>query len=576
MNLIGRVILNQIRVDAFVASGGMGVVYRVLDMTRNVPLAMKVLHTELAEDPSIFRRFQREARALEKLAHPNIVAFYGLYRTQDFAFLLERFIDGPSLNEILKQERGQPLAFQESLIYLKALCAALGYAHHHGVVHCDVKPGNVMVDQGGNVYLTDFGIARHADSTTTTLATVGTSAYMAPEQIRGDAVSPATDVYALGVVLFEMLTGQRPFRGNESGTESAGATANERVRYAHMKLSPPDPRNLNPSIPPLLSQVILKALSKEPNQRLPSTQAFYTAVCASLQTNPEHVPDRITTSSLPTRSFEPSAAPPSSADVAIGTFTPGEKESREQPHKEKRPMPFGAKGAFLLGGFLVAILIVILLSEGGPSPTETATPNPVGALVTTETSSTPLNSTPTAPQQANSADLSTAAAMTVIAQLTSEAPIIAPSDVPLPSDTASSLPTDTPTLTPSFGEIQFCSDPTCSLGIETQYPEGIEDVYFMFDYHNMKPSMSYGRRWYVNGDLYLDYDCVWGPNWPSDGTFVKKVYDHYYGLAPGEWLLEIYIQGQLQSTASFNVKGVTRYEDFLENYTCNDKSPTLP
>jgi serine/threonine protein kinase len=467
MNLIGRVILNQIRVDAFVASGGMGVVYRVLDMTRNVPLAMKVLHTELAEDPSIFRRFQREARALEKLAHPNIVAFYGLYRTQDFAFLLERFIDGPSLNEILKQERGQPLAFQESLIYLKALCAALGYAHHHGVVHCDVKPGNVMVDQGGNVYLTDFGIARHADSTTTTLATVGTSAYMAPEQIRGDAVSPATDVYALGVVLFEMLTGQRPFRGNESGTESAGATANERVRYAHMKLSPPDPRNLNPSIPPLLSQVILKALSKEPNQRLPSTQAFYTAVCASLQTNPEHVPDRITTSSLPTRSFEPSAAPPSSADVAIGTFTPGEKESREQPHKEKRPMPFGAKGAFLLGGFLVAILIVILLSEGGPSPTETATPNPVGALVTTETSSTPLNSTPTAPQQANSADLSTAAAMTVIAQFTDISS--APTKTPLPP-TPTSPPADSRPVVQA--QIAFVKGPPGNTDIYIASAEG--------------------------------------------------------------------------------------------------------
>jgi serine/threonine protein kinase len=177
-NLIGQILLNQFRVDAFVASGGMGVVYRVWDLKRSVALAMKVLHAELSEDPSLLKRFQREARALEKLAHPNIVPFYGLYRTRDIVFLLERYIDGPSLKEILKIYHGQSVPMQEVLIYLKSLCAALGYAHFHGVVHCDIKPGNVMIDRGGNIYLTDFGIARHAESTTTTLATIGTSAYM--------------------------------------------------------------------------------------------------------------------------------------------------------------------------------------------------------------------------------------------------------------------------------------------------------------------------------------------------------------------------------------------------------------
>ena len=101
--LIGKILLNQFRVDAFIASGGMGAVYRVWDIKRNVPLAMKVLHTELAEDPTLFRRFQREARALQKLAHPNIVPFYGLFQTPDATFLLERFVDGPSLKDILRQ-----------------------------------------------------------------------------------------------------------------------------------------------------------------------------------------------------------------------------------------------------------------------------------------------------------------------------------------------------------------------------------------------------------------------------------------------------------------------------------------
>src|SRR3990170_8305007 len=171
--IIGQILLGQYQVDSFVASGGMGAVYRVWDLKRNVPLAMKVLHADLAEDPAVFKRFQREARALQKLAHPNIVPFYGLYQTRGMAFLLERFIDGPSLKDTLRLRKGKPLPLGEALIYLKALSSALGYAHAHNVVHCDVKPGNVMVYQGGSIYLTDFGVARHAESTTTTLGFSG-------------------------------------------------------------------------------------------------------------------------------------------------------------------------------------------------------------------------------------------------------------------------------------------------------------------------------------------------------------------------------------------------------------------
>jgi len=292
-DIINRVLSGQFRVDAFIASGGMGAVYRVWDLKRNVPLAMKVLHTDLSEDPTMFKRFKREANALKKLAHPNIVPFYGLYQTADFAFLLERYVDGPSLKEILRERHGKPMAVEEVLVYLKALSAALGYAHAFGVVHCDVKPGNVMVDQGGNIYLTDFGIARHSDSTTTTLATVGTAAYMAPEQIRGEAVSPATDVYALGVMLFEMLTGQRPFKGDEKGTESGGSTANERIRYAHLTNAPPDPRTYNPALSPATADVILKALTKNPAERFASTGELFSAFCSATGIGTALVSDRI-------------------------------------------------------------------------------------------------------------------------------------------------------------------------------------------------------------------------------------------------------------------------------------------
>jgi serine/threonine protein kinase len=399
---------------------------------------------------------------------------------------------------------------------------------------------------------------------------------MAPEQIQGAAVSPATDVYSLGIVLFEMLTGRRPFQGDEIDVESRGSTISERIRFAHIILQPPDPRSLNTAIPAPLSQAILKSLSKEPNQRFPSTQAFYTAVCASLQMTPRQVPDRLPSSSLPPRSIEPPPVSPPNAELPSGTFAAGGTESSPPSGREKRSSIFGFKGVFLLAGFLVVILMVVFLGGGAVSSPNSPAPGSTGGLVVTETLGNLPRSTPPAPDQTNSAYISTAAAMTVIAQFTSEAPTTIPTDIPIPSATPSPIPTQAPSLSPSFGEIRFCSDPACSQGSKTQYPEGIEDVYFVFDYHNMEPGISYGRRWYVNGDLYLDYYCSWGPNWPSDGTFLKKVYDHYYGLAPGEWLLEIYLEGQLQSTASFTVKGVTRYEAFLENYTCNDNSPTLP
>lgn len=284
-NMIGKVIKNHYTVTDFVASGSMKTVYRVWDSERNVPLAMKMLHVELGDDPAVLRSFRRDARAIKSLVHPNIIRFYGMEQSGSQVFMLEEYIDGHSLKDTLEQRK--KLNVDETLEYLKALCAALGYAHSKGVVHCDVKPANVMINQHGNIQLTDFGIARHAGSDATmTLAGAGTPAYMAPEQVRGDVVTPATDVYALGVMLFEMLTGQRPFKGTENGSESGGSTQNERVRYAHLKIQPPDPRLINPKIEERMARVILRALEKDPARRYQTAQEFYLAACQSLIKEP--------------------------------------------------------------------------------------------------------------------------------------------------------------------------------------------------------------------------------------------------------------------------------------------------
>jgi serine/threonine protein kinase len=391
-SLVGQTINKQYRVDAFVGSGGMGVVYRIWDLKRNAALAMKVLHADLAEDHQGFRGFEREARALKKLAHPNIVPFYGLHRAGKLSFLLEGYIDGTSLKNILRRRKGHPIPIEEILPYLKALSASLGYAHVNGVVHCDVKPGNVMVDRGGSVFLTDFGIARHAESTTTTLGLAGSPAYMAPEQIRGEPVSPATDVYALGVMIFEMLTGQRPFLGTENGTESGGTTAGERIRYAHLHLPPPDIRSLNSNISAQMVQVVLKALEKDPADRFRSVQELFQAVLGAAGIPYSSIPDRI---------------PPEAGEQTTSTSSepgPVKAGGLERFGGSGRVLAFGSVGLiFLIAGFwilrggaalgfayqteTVAPLIFVTFEV-----TSTSIPSPTSVLQATP----PRRSTPTA------------------------------------------------------------------------------------------------------------------------------------------------------------------------------------
>ena len=133
-------------------------------------------------------------------------------------------------------------------------------------------------------------------------------------------------------------------------------------------------------------------------------------------------------------------------------------------------------------------------------------------------------------------------------------------------------PTNTSLPLPSFGPIRFCADAQCSAGSQNSFPQGTREVFFSWSYQNMRGGMSYGRKWYVNGDLYLDYTCAWGSGWPSNGTFLKRVYDYDYTLAPGEWRIESYIEGRLQATAIFTVRGPIRYEK-LYSSSCTDTSP---
>jgi len=424
-NLIGQVLLEQFRVDAFVAAGGMGSVYRVWDLKRSVPLAMKILHADLADDPAVFRRFRREANALKNLAHPNIVPFYGLHEVQDFHFLLEGYINGPTLKDVLRRNGGQALPVLEALAYLKAVCAALGYAHAKGVVHCDIKPANVMIDAGGSIYLTDFGIARHSDSTTTTMGGAGTPAYMAPEQVRGEAVSSATDIYALGVVLFELLTGQRPFRGETTsggGKSRDGSTAAERIRAAHLTQPPPDPRRLNPALPVGLTAVLAQAMEKEARRRFPGTMALFNAACAAAGVNPASVPDRVTGVAEQTAPVQGAGAgsagygsAPSGVGVPTGTGGPPMGARRKQ------------SALWVVGGAGLVLVVLIAALALRPRAQLTVAPTAGNALAA-ESEAQPVE------------DLQSGSGVPV--EPSAAQPTVSPTPRPLPSDTP--IPSPTP------------------------------------------------------------------------------------------------------------------------------------
>jgi serine/threonine protein kinase len=272
--LIGKTLADRYRVEAFLGKGGMAEVYKVWDTSRGVYLAMKLLHEDLALDNVFVRRFKREAQTLERLQHPNIVRFYGMEQEGRQVFILMEYIEGETLKHKIFDARG-PLPIDQVLFYLRPFCLALQYAHNEGMVHADIKPGNIMIDHGGRVLLSDFGIARMTESTTVTMVGAGTPAYMAPEQARGKMPTPRTDIYSLGIVLYEMLTGERPFTG-ELATKSG--TTSEKIRWEQVHLNPTSPRRFNHQISEELEAVVLKCLEKTPDRRFASVQELLNAL----------------------------------------------------------------------------------------------------------------------------------------------------------------------------------------------------------------------------------------------------------------------------------------------------------
>ncbi|WP_199566864.1 Stk1 family PASTA domain-containing Ser/Thr kinase [Streptomyces triticagri] len=254
--LVGQVLDERYRIDARIAVGGMATVYRAVDTRLDRVLALKVMHPALAADATFVERFIREAKSVARLSHPNVVGVYDQGTDGSYVYLAMEYVAGCTLRDVLR-ERGalQPRA---ALDILEPVLAALGAAHRAGFVHRDMKPENVLIGDDGRVKVADFGLVRSVDTVTnTTGAVLGTVSYLAPEQIEAGTVDPRVDVYACGVVLYEMLTGGKPHAGDSPA----------QVLYLHLNEDVPPPSAAVPDLPYALDELVAAGTARNPELR---------------------------------------------------------------------------------------------------------------------------------------------------------------------------------------------------------------------------------------------------------------------------------------------------------------------
>ena len=258
-SLIDTLFDGRYRIERKLGAGGMADVYLAEDQELGRRVAIKILNSRHGNDDQFIERFRREAKNAAALNHPNIVSIYDRGEAEDTYYIAMEFLDGRTLKELIVSRGAAPI--NVAIEYARQILSALRFAHRHGIVHRDIKPHNVLVDGEGRVKVTDFGIARAGTSQMTeTGSIVGTAQYLSPEQAKGGEIDPRSDLYSLGVVLYELLTGKTPFDG-ETPVE---------IAMKHLSTTPKPPSSLRPDVPRELDMVVMRALAKNPDERYQS------------------------------------------------------------------------------------------------------------------------------------------------------------------------------------------------------------------------------------------------------------------------------------------------------------------
>jgi eukaryotic-like serine/threonine-protein kinase len=327
----GSVVDNRYRVLRRIGGGGMADVWLAEDTHLQRQVALKVLHRRFLQDPEFVGRFQREAEHAAGLTHPNIVAVYDRGSDGDVNYIAMRYVQGPTLKELI--DRG--LTPDQAVALVRQVLEGARFAHRNGIVHRDLKPQNVIVDEEGKAVVTDFGIARAGVSEITQTGSVmGTPQYLSPEQAQGFEVTPVSDLYSVGVILYEALTRRVPFEA-----DSAVAIAMKQVAETPMR-----PSSVNPQVSPALDAVVMRALEKEPGQRFQSADAFIAALDAALK--------------------DPGVAQGTAAFATVAPVA-----------EEERPLEDRKRNWWLWGLLVAAILIGLLVGWALSRDTTTDVPN---------------------------------------------------------------------------------------------------------------------------------------------------------------------------------------------------------
>jgi serine/threonine protein kinase len=469
-SLIGQTLLHRYEIRDLIGRGGVGEVYLAWDPQRMTRLAVKVLHEDLAYDKVFMRRFQREAETLAKLQHPNIVRFYRLEVEGHRAFMLLDYIEGDTLHARLFK-LGRPMTTPEVMEVVEPVIAVLHYAHSHGIVHCDVKPANVMLEKTGRVLVGDFGIARMMDAATATLVGAGTPAYMAPEQIKGEVPTPQTDIYALGVMLFEMLTGgERPFTGERATITGSTAT---KVRWEHLNLDPPPMHTWNPELPSEVEAVVLRCLAKDPTERYDSIQDLLVELRVGF--------DEIKPEDATTLVFDDEPPPPSDEQ-----FEQVEPVSSPPGFLRSRAVKWVAAAAVVMAVLLGGAMLLGGQGDQDPNGPSTTEASDGDALVN--------------PDQSASSTASGDGGQTASQTTGSDG----------------SYNTEGVNMT----NLQFGADVSASdqpLGLGIAFPSRSTQICLFWEYEGMENGMGWGISWYSDGE-YQDASSFPNQIWNGGGT----------------------------------------------------------